>query len=279
MSTITRHPTDYELARRHVEALVVKEKIAVERARQHLDQLYFAHTRALRHAAYRSVFDPNGSSIEFWDSIVLATQAGAGIFAYAMTDGDGVDMVIGEPVRVPAAGNGVHADPGMWLDAHHLAVACRDKKLLDLLCSVPAKVLHGSGATGDEFLYLWVEVLKSYWRRDPKVLTMLNTALDAMNTDKLLMGKTRALRLHYPAMKLFNYIVQHDTDGVNRELAFALEQHKKYWGQNDRANEPDGLLALAPLAMACIAYDLDLGLTVESDYIPRALVEGVRVGE
>ncbi|MFD1147172.1 hypothetical protein ACFQ3T_08545 [Saccharothrix hoggarensis] len=31
--------------------------------------------------------------------------------------------------------------------------------------------------------------------------------------------------------------------------------------------------------MACVAHDLGIELTVESEYAPKALVEGVRVGE
>ncbi|NKI44557.1 immunity 49 family protein [Streptomyces sp. LD120] len=56
--------------------------------------------------------------------------------------------------------------------------------------------------------------------------------------------------------------------------------HKAYWtADEDRAKDPDGSLALAPLAMACLAYDGGIPLNVASDYLPRHLLQRSWVGE
>ncbi|MFF1846674.1 Imm49 family immunity protein [Streptomyces sp. NPDC058232] len=41
----------------------------------------------------------------------------------------------------------------------------------------------------------------------------------------------------------------------------------------------EGLVALEPLAMACLAYDAGFPLEIESDYLPKALVERAWVGK
>ncbi|MFF1301237.1 Imm49 family immunity protein, partial [Streptomyces sp. NPDC058296] len=47
----------------------------------------------------------------------------------------------------------------------------------------------------------------------------------------------------------------------------------------DRALSSEGLVALEPLAMACLAYDAGFPLEIESDYLPKALVERAWVGK
>ncbi|MET7791616.1 Imm49 family immunity protein [Streptomyces sp900116325] len=41
----------------------------------------------------------------------------------------------------------------------------------------------------------------------------------------------------------------------------------------------EGPVALEPLAMACLAYDAGFPIKIESDYLPKALVERVWVGK
>ncbi|MET7633556.1 MULTISPECIES: Imm49 family immunity protein [unclassified Streptomyces] len=41
----------------------------------------------------------------------------------------------------------------------------------------------------------------------------------------------------------------------------------------------EGLVALEPLAMACLANDAGFPIEIESDYLPKALVERAWVGK
>ena len=66
----------------------------------------------------------------------------------------------------------------------------------------------------------------------------------------------------------------------NEALAQALEQHKAYYTADSKlADDPRGFVALAPLALACIAKDSGLNVDVESDYMPKHLLLGSWVGE
>ncbi|WP_218920653.1 Imm49 family immunity protein [Lentzea guizhouensis] len=59
-----------------------------------------------------------------------------------------------------------------------------------------------------------------------------------------------------------------------------LTLHQRYWTESaDRAADPDGVVALAPLALACFAQDAGLKIRVRSDYLPGTLLGGGRVGE
>ncbi|WP_435603070.1 Imm49 family immunity protein [Streptomyces sp. bgisy130] len=56
-------------------------------------------------------------------------------------------------------------------------------------------------------------------------------------------------------------------------LANAPTWHKEYWTANEaRSLSGDGLVALASLAIACVAHDADMPIDVESEYLPKHLL-------
>ncbi|MFD4116654.1 Imm49 family immunity protein [Streptomyces niveus] len=60
----------------------------------------------------------------------------------------------------------------------------------------------------------------------------------------------------------------------------ALTWHKECWAANEaRSLSGDGLVALAPLAIACMASDADMLIEVESEYLPKHLLRRAWVGE
>lgn len=281
MSTeIRRHFVDREFVRGQVGDAQEMETEAVVWARQRTNQLHRLMSNALRSARYSAILDSEGGKFEFWNSLVLAAQAGAAIFATGVKKGEDVEVVIGQPARLRAIGPNGYTNPGVWLTSHHLAIACREKKLLGSLCSIPLRVLRESGTTADEYQYLWVEALQTYWRREEGALTKLNLALEATAPESLAIGtKDFALFVAYPSMKTFHYLAQQDTDGVKDALVEALELHKKYWGIEKRAQDPNGFIAFGLLAIACVAHDLKIPLDVASEYMPKAIVDGTWIGE
>lgn len=56
-----------------------------------------------------------------------------------------------------------------------------------------------------------------------------------------------------------------------------LDQHRQFWGRNEQvAAEPDGFLALAPLAVAVLARSVGTPVDVESEYLPKSFPLGIR---
>ncbi|MGI5167869.1 immunity 49 family protein [Spirillospora sp. CA-253888] len=80
--------------------------------------------------------------------------------------------------------------------------------------------------------------------------------------------------LRHPPARLLDRLVENDPDGFNEALAQALELFRQYHSVGERADDPDNQVALDVLGLACLAHDRGRPVTVESDYLPRRLVEG-----
>ncbi|WP_327353038.1 immunity 49 family protein [Streptomyces sp. NBC_01304] len=79
----------------------------------------------------------------------------------------------------------------------------------------------------------------------------------------------------YPPMNLLTQLARGGEESFNSELAGALEWHKEYWTRDeDRALDAEGLTALGPLAVACLARDEGFSITVASEYLPKSLLDG-----
>lgn len=79
---------------------------------------------------------------------------------------------------------------------------------------------------------------------------------------------------------LFYRFVRKDEEGFSPALVEALKLHKTYWTLNeDREADIDGSIALGPLAIACLAYDGELPIAVESEYLPKHLLQRGWLGE
>ena len=68
-------------------------------------------------------------------------------------------------------------------------------------------------------------------------------------------------------------------EDFNAALRKALEAHRTYYGKRRfdppeyQENSPSGFIALGPLAFAVAMHDRGWPITVESDYLPRSLIE------
>jgi hypothetical protein len=88
------------------------------------------------------------------------------------------------------------------------------------------------------------------------------------------------LKILYPPLELFHLYLRRETERFNETLATALTWHKEYWTANEaRSLSGEGLVALGPLAIACMAHDADMPIEVESEYLPKALLQRNWVGE
>ncbi|MGW2701523.1 immunity 49 family protein [Streptomyces sp. NPDC001340] len=84
----------------------------------------------------------------------------------------------------------------------------------------------------------------------------------------------------YPPINLFYHFVRKDEEGFSPALVEALKLHKMYWTLNEeRQAKLDGTIALGPLAIACLAYDGRFPIEVESDYLPKHLLQHDWLGE
>ncbi|GCB46194.1 immunity 49 family protein [Streptomyces sp. NL15-2K] len=243
-----------------------------------------ALSTALTLAQQHCAMDPQAVKFETWEAWVTAMQTGSALFAAATAPaGTGVTCRIKEQECVlPATGPESHLNAGTWVTSFYLAMICRDNDRLRRLAEVPVSLLRDSGAVFDEYIYSWVEALQSFWLGRRDVGDRLVAAVDGTDAPEALRYADADLtsKILYPPMILLYRVIRRDPAEFNKSLADALRRHKANWtADEDRATSADGLVALGPLAMACLARDQGITLEVESEYLPKALLEYAWIGE
>jgi hypothetical protein len=256
--------------------------VFVDLAKYSPDSLNGVLQYSLYEAGYRTAGDPAASWADTWKAVVRAMQAASAIFVLANQPSGEVSFRIGdETVRREGVGPFIESNAFNWIRAMYLAMICRERERIDALAATPLEVLRASGLEYDDYVYSWVRVWQIYWRQeDGLVDQILETMRGTDPTGLRNISEDVTLKLNYPPVEMFYQLTQRDENKFNETLANVLELHKEYWtAKPERLTDPQGYIALGPLAVACLALDAGLAITVESDYLPRTLLKGGRVGE
>ncbi|MBY8855258.1 immunity 49 family protein [Nocardia sp. CA2R105] len=217
-----------------------------------------------------------------WESVVAAMQVGSAMFAVTSHTEGTVECRIAHEIRqLPAIGSRTFPNVTQWLNAFWLAIVCRDQERMTQLCNFPVDRLREAEGDTDEFVYLWVDTLQAYWLRRPGVAEKLTATIRASYPEvATLMPRDRLGQIVYQPINLFHRFITDDRAEFGDALVEALELHREYWtADEDRAEDPDGCIALGPLAITCLAYDAEFPVEVESAYIPTELVQRGWLGE
>jgi hypothetical protein len=237
---------------------------------------------SLNVALVRCVGDPGAVMLETWESWLLAMQVHSAVFAAAVPDRDAVTCKIRQEERhLATTGPQTYLNANTWLDAFYLAVTCRESARLDMLARIPVPLLRDFGGTLDEYAYAWVETLQSFWLRRDDLRTHLVRAVDLSAPEQARVLDTETMtKLRYPPIMLLYRYLRGDADGFNEALADAVRWHKEYWtADEDRTQNIQGVVALAPLAIACLAKANGMPIEIESGYLPEALLDFAWRGE
>ncbi|MBC9729920.1 immunity 49 family protein [Streptomyces sp. TRM68367] len=236
---------------------------------------------AIKLFGLRCTLDPEADKLETWEACVTAMQVGSALFASAQATTGSIEYRIGHKMHTIRAGALPRAHAGNWLNAFWLACICREKKRMTELCQFPASRLRQADGLLDEYIYNWVEALQAYWLKRPKLGDKLVAAVEGTDPAALRHApRDGVLQIMYPPMNLLTQLARGDQDKFNTELAKALEWHKDYWTHDeDRALDTEGLVALGPLGVCCLAVQAGFTITVESEYLPKHLLEGAWVNE
>ncbi|KOG32993.1 immunity 49 family protein [Streptomyces resistomycificus] len=223
-------------------------------------------------AQSRCLLDPRGAIFPTWDAWVNAMQVGSAVFAAATTSEERVQCRIAHKDRtLHATGPQWYVTPGAWISAFYLAVVCRERDRITALCQVPLSLLRENGERFEGYHYAWIETLQTYWLGGQDLVPKLVAAVHGTEPESVADPETVG-KLLYPPTEMFHRFIRKDNAGFNRALANALQWHKEYWTEESRAFQASGFVALAPLAIACMAHDAGIPVEVESDYLPATLV-------
>ncbi|WP_329834020.1 immunity 49 family protein [Streptomyces sp. BE133] len=234
-------------------------------------------------ASSRCATDPEAAQFETWEAWVTAMQTGSALFAAATApEGGSVTVRIKEREMIlPAIGPEFCAHAGAWVTTFYLALICRENERLEKLAQVPVSLLRATGAVFDEYIYSWVETLQSFWLGRQDVHDKLLATAGGTDPEAARCADTELTsRFLDPPVALFHRYLRRDHEEFTIALADVLRWHKEYWTTTeDRAVSSDALVALGPLAIACLAHDAGFPIEVESEYLPTALLEFAWAGE
>lgn len=276
MTTVERHPIDVELAWKQIEALSPQVGFYLDYVEKDTAALANVLRRELMLTQYRSVVDPDAADPDTWDAVGTAAQAAAAIFTAAGTNAE-VEAVVGRPMRFAGTGPNERADPGAWLTAAWLAVVTRDDTLIQQLASVPLELLRASGVEHDAYMYPWVETLQTFLSHGEVTPELFLPAMDGTDPDTARFTPPDAMmRLVYPPIRMFYYLLRRDSAKFAEAYTDALEQHRAYWTAGGNEVQPDGFVAFAPLAIAVLARSAGMTVDVRSGYAPLNLLLGIR---
>ncbi|MFF8639748.1 immunity 49 family protein [Streptomyces sp. NPDC015345] len=237
---------------------------------------------SLLHLRARCVIDPRAATVETWEAAVMAMQLGSALFAVTGVSEGTLECRINRKVRsLRAVGPLSTADAGTWLQAFWLAVICREQERVTRLCEVPLDRLRAPEGQYDEYIYHWVDTLQTYWLRRPGLVEKLTATFQASDPSVAQIAPRDLLDgLLYPPINVFYRFVSKDEEGFSPALGEALKLHQAYWTLNqERKSDIEGSIALGPLAIACLAYDGNIPIGIESEYLPKHLLQHSWLGE
>lgn len=279
---VARHLTAEPDAEQFAERANERVARRIDELEESAEMIDFAFTTSLMALNARCVVDPRAAVAETWDAAVNAMQLGSALFAVTGASEGTVECRINRKMRtLRAIGPQPFADAGNWLTAFWLAVVCREQQRMTELCEIPLDRLRSPDGRYDEYVYHWVDTLQTYWLRRPGLVEKLTATLQASDPSVARIVPRDMLQGQlYPPINLFYHFVRRDEEGFSPALVEALKLHKAYWTlTEDRATDIDGSIALGPLAIACLAYDGKLPIDVESEYLPKHLLQHGWLGE
>ncbi|MFD1663596.1 immunity 49 family protein [Streptomyces caeni] len=272
VSIIPRHPYPTGNAEEGLAALRENAQELIDGLEAGSTNLGDALSTSLILAEAHCLTDPRASIFPTWDAWVTAMQVGSAVFATAATAEEHVQCRIAHKDRtLRATGPQWYVTPAAWLTAFYLAVVCREKDRITALCQVPMSLLRENGSRFEEHHYAWIDTLRTYWLGGSDLVPKLVAAVDGTDPEAVADPETVG-KLLYPPMEMFHRFIRKDHQGFNGALTNALQWHKEYWSEESRAFQISGLVALAPLAVACIAHDAGIPVEVESEYLPATLL-------
>ncbi|MGW2647874.1 immunity 49 family protein [Streptomyces sp. NPDC001393] len=282
---VPRHDIPVDDVRKDMASLVASTKRVIDR----LERSEMSRARALEVtltvAKSSCAEDPNAETFATWEAWVTAMQVGSALFTSAIAPEGPVPCRIGvdgEVRSLPATGPQFYLNAGSWITSWYLATICRENARLEQLAGVPVSFLRQSGTEFDEYLYDWVEALQSFWHgRADLMWDKVVAAVNGTDPAVARIGDTELLlKILYPPLELFHLYQRQEVERFNETLINALNWHKEYWtATEERAQNSDGLVALAPLALACMARDAGFPIDVESEYLPKELLGFGWMGE
>jgi len=165
--------------------------------------------------------------------------------------------------------------PDEWFEAYFLAVITRDKESMESLAKFPVDIMKQSATKAGPVSYKLVEVFQAFHHRQKNYPALLNECMK-MAVEQ---GNDWALDIAMGYLETFAALTTDIGFDFNETLAKNLQLQEKYWIKvaDPGAFPVKSFIPLQLLGMACMWHDKGNKVTVESDSLPRFLIEGTHL--
>ncbi|WP_440900913.1 immunity 49 family protein, partial [Actinosynnema sp.] len=283
MVEVERHET-YPHASARVLPRFTKDVVeGVAEVERYAAMLGMQFSTALALFGHRAVVDPAGAERETWLALRAALDAGAAVFTVAALEGreSAAVWMVDRQIEVSGPIPAHLSSAGNWLTSLWLAIVARDRGVLDSLAGFPVDVLRADPAP--EYVFDTVRLFQAFLRRSDGLGEALSDALRNSDPEVVTDPDEREVAnlLRFPVLALFHHLTKPDSEAAfNAALVDALNAHKAYWSRTEeRRASAEGYVALGPLALATIAQDMGITITVTSDYLPASILDGTTEAE
>ncbi|MCP2339961.1 immunity 49 family protein [Actinomadura rupiterrae] len=214
--------------------------------------------------AFRSVLDPRAELPLWQDALAVASEATAAAFRLAsVPEGTAITVQLaGRAEELPACGPAGDASDWAYGQAAALMWVVRSSADSAVLAAFDPGDLRRTRKDTNDYARACHAVLRG---EDPR--PHLRDLLSKAPSD------AHGECLRHPRVRLLDRIAEDDADGFNAVLAEALGLYRDYYSAGDNIGDPAGQLHLDALGLACLAHDRGIPVRVESDYLPRTLIE------
>jgi len=167
------------------------------------------------------------------------------------------------------------AHPDQWFNAYFLAVITRDKESMESLANFSVAIMKQSASKAGPVSYKLVEVFQAFHHRQKNYPALLNECMK-MAVEQ---GNDWALDIAMGYLETFAALTTDIGFDFNETLAKNLQLQEKYWIKvaDPGAFPVKSFIPLQLLGMACMWHDKGNKVTVESDSLPRFLIEGTHL--
>ena len=276
--TFPRHTFEGSLASVRTSLQVADEELADAFTKEVLDlwelDAYLQHS--LTAMPYRALLNPNDPAI--LDDLKRMACGAAGVFSLN-------EVPAGEEITVTAPNKewrrGVSIGPKRgaahvisWQLGFFAALAAREREATEVLTQVSEDTLRKGQAKAAEWFYASFHALQAFVRKRSDAEEKLVAAMKATDPDTCHPAdRDYVLDIAWPVLELAWHAFRRDNAAFDEAMWKALEGHRHYYTKTKAKRDVLGVIALRPLAMAVWAKDLGVTTTIESDYIPRWIID------
>jgi hypothetical protein len=209
---------------------------------------------------------------------LLGAEAADCMFAAAQ--GNKASLVLdGLSVSYADRPNESQLSPWYWILGFCLNLLCRRSEGLDRLARYPVETLAESSTWGPPCRVPFMKCIQAWHlgMAPLKIGPMLVEAQKQTDPKGIPYRESVEFVLSHDVywIHLLAMLIDRDAEQFEQVLIKALEEHRNYYSSSEeRRDDPDGHIALVPLALAAAAWDAGMRFDIDSEYLPMRLVTG-----